>query len=73
MQKPFEIGQRVLLEEQIHSAQRGGNREYIVRGRNDLDTREPNYLIESVADNRRRREPQGRLRPLLRANSPFKT
>lgn len=58
MPRPFEIGQVVRISGSYPTSIRG---EFIVRHRNEIDSPEPNYLIESLADKTRRRESQSRL------------
>jgi hypothetical protein len=60
MASAYEIGQTVhLIPSRLDPRADAGD--YVVRRRNDLDTDEPNYVIESKQDQRMRREPHSRL------------
>lgn len=60
MRQVFEIGQSVRLITPLPVGNGGGG-DYVVVRRNDLESTEPNYVIESAVDRRLRREPHSRL------------
>ncbi|WP_181702884.1 hypothetical protein [Chthonobacter albigriseus] len=58
MPTPFDIGQCVRISGSYPATVSG---DFVVLRRNEIDSSEPNYLLESVADHKLRREPHSRL------------
>ena len=59
MRQPFTVGQHVRITAPLTGAL--GEGEFVVLRRYELDSDDPNYVIENAVDHRLRREPHSRL------------